>query len=162
MALTNDAIAQKIFVALRDSAAILAASQSLYSKAHTVCLGLSGVEAPPPEDCPQFEVISWAKERGEAQNNVPLMFSIILSLEDSVITRATTLSGVKTIVYRGPQSLEILLDLVKAALVGISGDLFFDDLSYLYDPVEYFPLFTGILTVNLSFPKLIGGFEPTL
>jgi hypothetical protein len=58
--------------------------------------------------------------------------------------------------------LEILLDLARTAVAGISNDLFFDDMSFLYDPVEYFPLFAGALTVNLSFPKLIGGFEPTL
>jgi hypothetical protein len=160
--LTSDAISQKIFEALRDSDAILDLCQDLFSKPHTVCLGLSGADGPPPEECPVFEVIAWTKERGEGQDNWPFLFSVNLYLEDNEITREITMTGVKTLSYRGTQSLEILLDLARTAVAGISNDLFFDDMSFLYDPVEYFPLFAGALTVNLSFPKLIGGFEPTL
>jgi len=162
MALTNAQIAQKIFEALRDSAEILAECEDLFDTPHTVCLGLSGEDGPEPEQCPVFEVISWNKERGMAPENWPWAFSVNLFLRDEERTEATTGSGVQTIINRGPESLEALMDLAETAITAALGDLDFDDLSFAYDAVTYWPLFAGALNITVSFPKLGGGYQPTL
>lgn len=163
MPITNDAIAQIMFEALRDSAAILAASNARFDKPHMVCLGLSGEDGPPPEECPVFEVIAWNKEQGEALDNFPFAFSINIFIQDEEVTRDITATGVKTIINRGPESLEALMDLAKTAITAALSELDFDDLSFDYDAITFFPLFAGALNVNFSFPKLGGGgFEPTL
>jgi hypothetical protein len=162
MALTNAAVAEKIFEALRDSDDLLDKCQELYGKAHLVCLGLSGEDGPQPEECPVFEVIAWNKERGENQENWPLAFSVNIFLYDDNREFSTTTSGVRTLVNQGAGALETIMDLAQAAITAISAELTFDDLSFDYDAVIFFPLFAGALQVNISFPKLIGGFEPTL
>lgn len=160
--LTNDTIATAMFEALRDDAAILAECQSRFSTPHLVCLGLSGGGDPDPEDCPIFEVITWNKERGLAPETWPFVFSVNIFLHDLSREYETTTSGVRTIVNQGPQSLEVLMDLAEAAIRAAMTDLDFDDLSFDYDEITYFPLFAGVLNMTVSFPKLIGGFQPTL
>jgi hypothetical protein len=163
MGLTSQTISQKIFEALRDSAEILAACKELFDLPQLVCLGLSGEDAPPPEDCPVFEVISWNKERGDAPDNWPLALSVNIFIQDAGRTRETMSSGVRSIVNRGPQSLETLMDLAEAAIRAALAELDFDDLSFDYDAITFFPLFAGALNMTVSFPKLGGGgFTPTL
>jgi hypothetical protein len=162
MPLTNDAIAQKMFEALRDSGAILDKCQELFGKPHMVCLGLSGEDAPPPEECPVFEVIAWNKERGEAPDNWPWAFSINVFLADEQKERDITTTGVKTLINLGPQSLETIMDLAEAAVTAALTNLDFEDLSFIYDPILFFPIFAGVLNLNISFPKLGGGYQPTL
>jgi hypothetical protein len=162
MPLTNDSIAQKIFEALRDDAAILAECQERFGNPHLVCLGLSGEDGPAPEACPVFEVIAWNKERGNAPDNWPLAFSVNIFLRDETREYETTTSGVRTIVNQGPQSLETLMDLAEAAIRAALADLDFDDLSFDYDAITFYPLFAGALNMTISYPKLIGGVTPTL
>lgn len=162
MSLTNNAIAEKIFEALRDSVDILEACEDLFDTPHLVCLGLSGEDGPPPEECPVFEVIAWNKERGLAPNNWPFNFSINIFLRDDEKTRDITTAGVKTIINRGAESLETLMDLAETAICTALAALDFDDLSFDYDAISFFPLFAGALNLTVSYPKLVGGFTPTL
>ncbi|MHB8071556.1 MAG: hypothetical protein ACYDHF_06355 [Candidatus Cryosericum sp.] len=163
MALLASAIANKIFEILRDSAEILAACQDLFGRAHKVCLGVTGPEGPPPEDCPVFEVISWTKSRGEGEDKKSFVISLNLYLEDTTVTAAEDEeTGVRTLVYRGGASLETLMDLALTAALEALPDLDHEGLLQVYDAVEYFPLFAGILTWNISYPSLGGGYEPTL
>ena len=162
MALTNDEIAQAIFEALRDDEDILEKCDDLFGVTHLVCLGLSGEDGPMPEDCPVFEVISWGKERGEAPDTWPFAISVNVFLRDETRDYETTTSGVRTIVNQGPQSLEALMDLAETAVRGALADLDFTDLSFDYDAITYYPLFAGALNMTVAFPKLVGGFTPTL
>jgi len=162
MPLTNDAIAQKIFEALRDDAAILAKCQDLFCMPHLVALGLSGEDGPSPEICPVFEVIAWNKERGNAPDNWPFAFSVNIFLRDETREYETMTSGVRTIVNQGPQSLEALMDLAEAAIRTGLVALDFEDLSFDYDVITFYPLFAGALNMIVSHPKLVGGYEPTL
>jgi hypothetical protein len=162
MSLTNDAIATAIFEAIRDSDAILAMCEGLFSTPHLVCLGLSGEDAPGPEACPVFEVIVWNKERGIAPDSWPFAFSVNVFIRDETREYDTTTSGVRTIVNRGAQSLEALMDLAETVIRAALVDLDFMDLSFDYDAVTFYPLFAGALNMNISYPKLIGGFTPSL
>jgi hypothetical protein len=54
------------------------------------------------------------------------------------------------------------MDLAETAIRAALTDLDFDDLSFDYDAITFFPLFAGALNMTVSFPKLIGSFEPTL
>jgi hypothetical protein len=160
--LTNDAIATAIFEALRDDVALLEECQGRFDMPHLVCLGLSGEDGPAPDECPVFEVIAWNKERGIAPESRPFVCSVNIFLRDESREYDTTDTGVRTIVNRGPQSLEVLMDLAETAIRTALADLDFDDLSFDYDAITFYPLFAGALNMTVSFPKLIGGFEPTL
>lgn len=162
MPLTNAAIAAAIFEAIRDDTGIFEACDSRFGKPHLVCLGLSGEDGPAPEECPVFEVIAWNKERGSAPDNWPFAFSVNVFLQDATRDYDTTTSGVRTIVNQGPQSLEALMDLAETAIRAALTDLDVEDLSFDYDAITFFPLFAGALNMNVSYPKLIGGFTPTL
>lgn len=162
MALTNYDIAQKIFEALRDSRDILNICQELFDTPHLVCLGLSGEEGPHPDECPVFEVISWNKERGEAPDNWPFAFSVNIFLRDNQKDYDIMATGVRTIVNRGSQSLEEVMDLAETVISKALAVLDFPDLSYDYDAISFFPLFAGALNMTASHPKLGGGYEPTL
>jgi hypothetical protein len=161
MSLSNAAIAQKIFAALRDDKPIFDRCQYLFSNPQLVCLGLSGADGPAPDECPVFEVIAWNKERGNAPDNWPFVFSVNIFIQDEVREYDTTTRGVRTIVNRGSQSLEDLLDLAETAIRAALAELDFEDLSFDYDAITFFPLFAGALNVTVSYPKLIGGFTPT-
>ena len=162
MALNNNDIAEEIFEALRDSADLLKACDDLFGTTYTVCLGLSGEDGPPPDECPVFEVISWNKERGMAPDNWPFAVSVNVYIRDDTRTYETTTDGVKTIVNQGPESLETLMDLAEAAIRSALPSLDIPDLSVDYDSITFFPLFAGALNMTFSFPKLLGGYEPTL
>jgi hypothetical protein len=160
--LTNDAIATAIFKALRDDAALLKECQDRFGLPHLVCLVLSGEDGPAPEECPVFEVIAWNKERGNGPDNWLFAFSVNVFLRDESREYDTTESGVRTIVNQGQQSLEVLMDLAETAIRTALADLDFDDLSFDYDAITFYPLFAGALNINVSYQKLIGGFTPTL
>jgi hypothetical protein len=162
VSLTVKGLAAAMTEALRDDASILAYCQDLYGKAHAVFQGAMGVKAPQEGDFPVFTVIGHAKERGEDELNRIFTFTVDLELEDQVSTEATAANGVKTVVYRGAQTLEELLDLAMEAIRGISTEIFFDDKGFDFEPIEYFPVFVGTLTLTVTVPVLIGGFEPTI
>jgi len=162
MSLTNNTIATEIFEAIRDDAGILELCSDLFEKEHTVCLGLSGEDGPSPDDCPVFEVIAWNKERGNAPENWPFAFSVNIFLRDETKTFDTTDTGVRTIVNQGGESLEALMDLAEIAIRTALANLDFEDLSFDYDAITFYPLFAGALNMTVAYPKLIGGFTPTL
>jgi hypothetical protein len=161
MSLTISAIGQAIKEALRDSAAILAACNDRFGKAHTVFYGASGQESPGSDEFPAFTIVPWGKAKGEEEERRLFNFSIFLELADTMVTESES-SGVVCQDYRGPESLETLLELALTEILGISEELGTDELSFAFNPIEYFPVMVGELTMTLSFPSLIGGFEPTI
>ena len=162
MSLTATAIAQKVLEALRDSADILDECQDRFGKAHSVFSGFTGEEAPGSEYQPYFQIYPAIRTEGEEEDKFSFTLSLELGLQDSTLTEATSADGVYTAIYRGPESLEVLLNLARDAIRGISAELEIDQEQSLYDPLEFYPLFVGILTLTITFPKLIGGYEPTL
>jgi len=162
MALTCVDIGEAIYNALGNSTAILSKCDSLFGAIPTIYYGSTGRKAPPPEDFPAFVVISWGKERGEDESNRIFNFTVGLTVHDENLTIETNEYGVKMVKYRGPKSLEELLDLAMTEIRGISNELYFDDKNFDFEPIEYFPLFYGELTLTISYPILIGGYEPTL
>jgi hypothetical protein len=160
--LTLNSIGQAIKVALRDSAAILAECDTLFERPHVVFYGASGQETGGPEYFPLFTVVPWGKERGEDEDRRLFTFSLFLELEDTTITDATTGDQVLTREYRGVGSLEDLLDLALAEILNISPDLFLEGVSFSFNPIEFFPVMVGEISLTISFPVLIGGFEPTV
>lgn len=162
MSLTNNAIATAIFEALRDSADILDECRNRFDIPHLVCRSLSGEAGPAPEDCPVLEVIAWNKERGNGPDNWLFAFSVNIYLRDSEREYDTTTTGVRTIVNRGEESLEVIMDLAETAIRAVLAELDFEDLSFDYDAITFYPLFAGALNINVSSPKLIGGYTPTL
>jgi hypothetical protein len=163
MSLTISKITTLVFEAIRDNADILVTSEYLFSRPHLVCQGLSGEDGPAPEECPVFEVIAWNRERGDTgADNWPFSFSVNIFLHDESREYETTTSGVRTVVNRGPESLETLMNFAETAIRAALVEMDVDELSFDYDAITFFPLFAGALNITVSIPKLIGGYEPTL
>lgn len=164
MPLTCDDIGKAIRDAIRDSSAVRAECQSLFSTNHSVYYGATGTRGAPKEDFPTFTVIPWGKDRGEDEGRTERVFTfgVMLEIEDSAKTEDTTGDGVKYVEFRGPKSLEDLLDLAMTAIDAISNEISFDDKTTELEPVERFPVFEGALTLTVTYPILIGGFEPSI
>lgn len=162
MALTVKTLGARIVTALRDNAAILSKCTELYYRAHTVSYGSTGDKAPSVDEMPAIAVVPWGKERGEDDRDRIYRFSIVVTLEDDTVTTTTTEKGVVVKTYRGADTLEELLDLAHTAIKAISTELFYNDLGFELEPIEYYPLFVGQLMMEVSYPVLIGQYEPTL
>jgi hypothetical protein len=162
MALTSEEIGNKMVEVLRDSQTILDTSNTLYFKPHTVFYGSTGIKAPDVADMPALAVIPWGKERGEDDENRVFTFSIMVTLHDENVTTATTEKGVKVKTYRGASTLEQYMDESMTAIRAMNTEMFYNDKGFEYQPIEYFPLFMGELILTVSFPVLIGGYEPSL
>ena len=161
MPLTLDKIGRAMRDAIRDSVPILSYCQSLYNTTPTIAYGATGTKLT-PEDFPAFSVVPWSKERGEEDEDRIFTFSVILVVTDTTEDEETTAGGVITKTYRGPKLVEDLLDLASDAVRTISTELFFTDKTTEINPVEYYPEIYGELVLTVSFPVLIGGFEPEL
>jgi hypothetical protein len=162
MALTSDGIGTKMVEVLRDSQDILDKSNTLYFQPHTVFYGSTGIKAPEVADMPALAVIPWGKERGEDDENRVFTFSVMLTLHDETVNTATTEKGVKVKTFRGASTLETFLDLAMTAIRNMSTEMYYNDKGFEYQPIEFFPLFMGELILTVSFPVLIGGYEPIL
>ncbi len=160
--LTCTAIAEKMLEALRDSADILAKCQELFDKPPMIIKGGTGRLSPEDQDYPAFAILSWAKERGELAEDLDFHFTVGLALKDEIYRDDIDVNGVKTRIYQGEESVEQLLDLAAAEILAISSNFTFKDCATILESVEYFPLFMGALHLTISFPVLVGGYEPTL
>ncbi|OGP69686.1 MAG: hypothetical protein A2Y80_02160 [Deltaproteobacteria bacterium RBG_13_58_19] len=162
MTITNRAIGQKIYEALRDSAAILDRSQELFGVPHAVYYGFSGQQSPSPENLPLFEIMAWGKDRSETQDNRSFSYTLAVSLRDETKTEELLVSGVYAAKYPAADYVEEFLDLAVAEIKAALPDLILEEESYEYDPTEFYPLYVGGVGLTLIFPNLGGGFESTL
>jgi hypothetical protein len=162
MALTAAAIAQKIFEALRDSADILSKCDDLYDRAHSVFRDFSGPDLPSQEYCPLFLVTAENRSEGEGQEDKSFGVSVLLAVVDNTVTEATTPGGVYTAVYGGTAALETLLDLALAAIEAALPDLPPQLGEFLFDPITFYPVLAGEISLTFAYPELAGGYEPTL
>lgn len=161
---TNDQIGKAIRNAVRDDSAIRSKCQDLFTLNHSVWYGAVGRKGSQKDDDPVYTVIPLGKERGENESETERIFTFLVGLQikDSNSTEATTAAGVKTVEFRGPKSLEELLDLAMTAIRAISTELSYDDKTFEYEPPEFFPVFHGTLVLTVTYPILIGGYEPTI
>lgn len=164
MNLTLKAICGAIWKALRDSAEILAACQNLYERPHSVYYGSWGPLSAAAEDYPAFTVLGWEKDRSAGDDDRDRLFQITVGLDihDETSTEAVTAEGVKTVTYRGMDTLEDLLDLAMAVIEGISTEIIWTEKVFSFEPLENFPVFVGEITLTAAVPILIGGAEPIL
>jgi hypothetical protein len=162
MAVTVKNLGAAIVVALRDSTTIQSKCQEYFYKAHTVMYGSTGDKSPSVDEMPAFAVIPWGKDRGEDDRDRVFRFTIVLTMEDETVTSATSERGVDTKIYRGTDILEELLDLAHTAIRSMNTELFYNDLGWEFEPIEYFPLFVGQVIIEISYPVLIGQYEPSV
>lgn len=87
-------------------------------------------------------------------------------IEDGTVVWNFVIEGSSLVIdiinYNGLQKLEILLELAAAEILAISSEIMISELNYSFEPLEYYPLFVGGLDFTVTFPVLIGGYEPTL
>jgi len=162
MALTVKQIGAKIVQVLRDSTGIFNKCNELYYRPHTVSYGSTGSKTPGVDEMPSFAVVPSGKERGEDDTDRVFRFSIVVTLEDETVTESTTENGVVVKTYRGSDTLEELLDLAHTAIRAMSNEMYYNDLGFEFEPIEYYPLFVGQMLMQISYPVLIGQYEPTL
>ncbi len=162
MALTCYDLADKICDAIAESEAIVNKCTALFSKTPKVFRGWSGRTSSQPDAEPIFAVFPLEKEVGEDKSEHNFQMVVQLTVTDESCESETNALGVVVTKYRGPKSLEELLDLAMTEIRALSTELYFNAKRYEYQPIEYFPIFYGELTLTVSYPILIGGYEPTL
>jgi hypothetical protein len=160
--MTATDIARKIFEQIRDNAAVLALCREKFQKNPRVELGMSGRNAPLDQEAPAFTVLPAGKSRGEEANDRTFDIKIIclISLDDK--DNEKTVNGVLTREHEGSETMEQLLDLVMDDLRNVSSELTFFEKRQEYEAVENRSFFVGTLDLGVSFPVLIGGYEPTI
>jgi hypothetical protein len=159
MALTCSAIAAAIVEALRADSNIMAKCLDYYGRTPAVYRSASGPKAPENEYFPAFTVLAWGKTAGENDPVKEWDLSVMLELNEA---NEEVGSEADNRDYLGADRLEELLDLVLAAIRGVSEELFLSRIDFSYEPVEFFPVFVGVLAFTVSFPAVMGGYEPSL
>lgn len=174
MALTARSIKNAILDALSESADLISACLDYYDTAPVFVGGGSGRQG--ADQAPSVTVLAWSRTAGEDDERRSFDLSVLLSVTDETITTTT-----KTVIleegeneepdvteevtienFAGPDRLEELLEIAAAEIVAISNEITVDSLDYSFEPLEFYPLFIGGLDITISYPVLIGGFEPTL
>lgn len=159
MSLTCAAIVGAITTALRADAAIIAKCQDWYGTDPAVYGSATGNMGPETEIFPALTVAFWGKEAGDDQPVKTWDLSIMCEVSDD----STAAGGdIANLDYVGADRVEELLDLALAVVRGISAELFISNISYSFEPIEFFPIFVGVLAFTVSFPSVMGGYEPSL
>ncbi len=161
--LTLKTLAQKIFVSIRDSSAILTYCTTNFSGVkHAVYYGAREDQSPPDSDYPMFNVIPLGKGRGEFEEMRSYSVRVEVAIKDSSKTTATTAGGVDTVLYNGAEKVEALLDLAMTAIEAIDSELLFPGKNFEINAVEFFPIITGTLNLEINIPSVFGNYEPTI
>ena len=173
MGLTARSVQTALAEALAESIDITAQCLTYFNLTHTVSSGGSGRQGAAAQ--PSFAVTVWSRSAGEDDPERIIECSVMLSIVDeSIVNTKKTVSipgeegeeptivetGLDT--YGGPEKLETLLELAAAEVLSLSAEIIIADLTYSFEPLEYFPLFVGGLDFTVTYPVLIGGYEPTL
>ncbi len=157
-----DDIGQKILTTLRDSAAILAKCNTLFTSPHSVFYATTGSEAPPHSEMPFFLILPERRQKSQSGADKTFDFLLGLQVNDPTITTATSVSGVTTHVCRGSKTVEELLDLAWLAITAATPQVTWVQADLDIDATEFFPVCTGVLVLSASIPTVMGGFEVTL
>lgn len=155
-------LSKRVAEKIRDNADILAMCRDKFGKNHTVQLDVTGKETKRQNDVPLFSVVSEGKGYGEENEDrtFDLQVGCLIASTDTEIVN--TVKGVTMVEHEGLAILEDLLDYIMNDLRSISTELTFSEKGQTYDPVEFAPLFLGTLHIGVSYPVLMGGYEPTL
>jgi hypothetical protein len=172
VALTAISLQTAITSALAKSVDITAACITAFGGPHRVSAGGTGRQG--QSNFPAFAVAVWSRSAGEGDAERAIELSILLSITDDTITTTTedvdiaegedppNVIEVEVDTYNGPEKLEALLELAAAEVLALSPEVTIRDLNYSFEPLEFFPLFVGGLDFTVTFPVLIGGYEPTI
>jgi hypothetical protein len=160
--MTAHDIANKIMEQIRDNADVLALCREKFSTNPKIELGMNGRNAPREDDVPGFTIAAAGKSYGEENADRTFEMKIICLISLSDKGKTSTVNGVKTIEHEGSAIMEQLLDLVMDDLRAVSTELTFFEKKQEYEAVENMNLFMGTLDLGVSFPVLIGGYEPTI
>lgn len=171
---TARSIKDAILTAIAASADIITKCLEYYDAAPEFIAGGSGRHG--ADSSPAFIVLPLSRSAGEDDERRSFQFSILLTVSDDNFTSETRTVIIEegeedepdvtqdVIVenFAGPDRLEELLEYVVEALLSISNELTIESLDYSFEPLEFFPLFVGGLDFTVSYPRLIGGYEPTI
>jgi len=173
MSLTARSIQTALSDALLNSVEIAAQCLEYFGTGHSVSAGGSGRQG--NTEAPSFAVLVWSRTAGEDDPERVIEASILLTITDATfITKTEPMSipgevgedpsevDVELVTYGGPEKLETLLELAAAEILSLSSEIMISELSYNFEPLEYFPLFVGGIDFTVTYPVLIGGYEPEL
>lgn len=162
--LTIKTLAQKIFTSIRDSSAISSYCTTNFSGAkHSVYYGAREAKSPPDTEYPTFDIIPLGKDRGDADEMRHYTVRVEVAIKDSSKTEATTdPGGIDTVLYNGAEKVEALLDLAMTVIEAIDSELFFPGKVFEINAVEFFPVITGSLNLEITIPVVFGNYEPTI
>lgn len=171
---TARSIKDAVVSAISVSAELISKCLDYYDAAPVFISGGSGRQG--ADSVPALAVLMWSRTAGEDDERRSFELSVLLSVTDETITTTTetvvleegegedpdVTQDVTIETYAGPDRLEELLEYVAAALLTISSEITIGDLTYSFEPLEYYPLFVGGIDFTVSYPRLLGGYEPTI
>lgn len=157
MALTLKAIGHAIKDALIASSALSAKCLDLYDKDATIVYISDKLNPQQVSSYPLIVVMPESRSDGQTRGRVTFTLQLGFAVEQ---TERTDLDEI--VHYQGVDDLEDLMDIAKDIVEAISTELTVDGFDYVFDAVEYYPRAVGTLALEISYPKLIGGYEPTL
>ena len=156
--ITLNDIGAAIVIKLRDSAAILAQSETYFTLPHAIYYGAGGPQSPVIEGSPEFMIIPMSMENPEAGDK-EYEFLLGCTFKDETDTAATSGAGVCTEVFGGYEKIEVLLDLAWTEIKAISPSLLWNKGSMEMSPLELFPNFTARMTIRATLDGEDGWFR---
>lgn len=155
-------LAKAIGEQIRDNADVLALCREKFGKNHTIAIDVTGKESLREDQAPLFTVVAQGKSRGEEADHRLFDLEVTAIIKSTNTEQVNTVNGVTTIEHEGTEILENLLDFIMNDLRNISTELTFTQKGQSFETVEFDPLFVGVLSLTVSYPVLIGGYEPTI
>lgn len=166
MALKLEQIGAKIVTTLINDASIIAKCKALYSgSTQTVYYRAAGPESPDADEYPLLAVHELTESRGELDEDKIYRLEVDCVVSQTAkTTTANEVNGdtVNSVTYQGPLDVKQILDLVRAAVIGMTNELTWEELEVELFPMQEPPIFMGTLHITCSIPNLIGGAEPSL
>lgn len=143
--------------ALAASSALSAKCSELYGAAPVIIYGSDRADPPATASAPALVIMPEGKSRGE--NEAVRTYMLTVGLAVTQETREGT-GGVTE--YQCISDMEAILDIVAREVRNLSPELTLEGEEYAFDAVEYYPQARATLSLVVTVPVLIGGYEPTL
>ena len=155
MAISSRQIGAALWSAVRDSAAILAAAQAIFGKAHAAYYAVGGTLSPPAADFPQIMVIPQERDISQ-QSDLDYSFVVGVILQTQDAEQGTTNTGVNYTYLKGFDYVEQLFELAFAEALGVSSNLKWNRGRIVFDPIGVEGQFSGKAVWSARVSRVIG------
>lgn len=162
-AISLDTIGSTLAARLKVSAALLAASETYFpGDLYTIYYGATGDLSPDDQPFPTFLITPSSKHTPIMAEKKQYSFDIAIEILQAKPTITVT-GGAPTIVdYAGAGIIEEFSDLILLEIKAMSSALSIEEATLIIETSLFFPVATGILSVTVTLPNVLGGYTPAL